>query len=42
MLDNDQHDGREGDDPQEGVAELGACREIRRPVSGIDKAYGDE
>lgn len=42
MLDNDQHDGREGDDPQEGVAELGARGEIRRPIPGIDKAYGDK
>lgn len=36
---NDEHDCRQGHNPQEAIAKLGAGSHIRRPVSGINKAY---
>ena len=42
MLDDDQHDGRKGDDPKQGITEFGAGSQIGRPVPRIDKAYGNK
>ena len=39
VLQNDEHDCRQGHNPQEAIAKLGAGSHIRCPVSGINKTY---
>ena len=42
MLDNDQHDRGEGNDPKQGVTKGRAGRQVRGPISGIDESYSDQ
>jgi hypothetical protein len=42
MLDDDQHDGRKCDNPEQGITEFGAGSQIGSPVPRIDKTYGNK
>ena len=42
VLQHNQHDCRQGDDPQQGIAEIGPCRKIRSPVARVDETDGHE
>jgi hypothetical protein len=42
MLQDDQHDRRERDHPQQGITVVGSCGQVRCPVARIDEAYGNE
>ena len=42
VLQEDQHQRAERDDPEQVVAELGAAGDVRRPVAGVDEADRDD
>ena len=42
VLQRDQHERRERDDPQQRVAKLRPSRHVRCPVARVDEAYGHE
>ena len=42
VLQDDEHDGGEGDHPEQGVAKLRAGRHVGRPVARVYEADGDQ
>ena len=42
VLQEDQHQGAERDDPEQPVAELRAAGDVRGPVAGVDEPDGDD
>ena len=42
VLQKDQHEGAERDDPEQRVAELRTAGDVGRPVAGVDEAYRDD
>ncbi len=42
VLQEDEHERAERDDPEQVVAELGATGDVRRPVARIDETDGDD